>query len=186
MDSLPDHLVIVEGYSGKGTPDQEFVTSRRRANLVREYLEAHFHLIHSDVGIVPLRDKPPQGAGRETWNGVAQEFTGCELAFQGAGGAGGTERLLFLDIRDVGTELRAIAAKRAGGYSTSTRIREAWSASRGPAAPWPCVPRHRKKFFTLAPTKSSPIGAGGMAREIGVTDLAGLPAERQSLRNLHL
>jgi phospholipid/cholesterol/gamma-HCH transport system substrate-binding protein len=71
VDSLPDHLVIVEGYSGTGTPDQQFVTSRRRANLVREYLEAHFHLIHSDVGIVPLRDKPPQCAGRDTWNGVA-------------------------------------------------------------------------------------------------------------------
>jgi phospholipid/cholesterol/gamma-HCH transport system substrate-binding protein len=71
VDSLPDHLVIVEGYAGTGTPDQQFVTSRRRADLVREYLEAHFHLIHSDVGIVPLRDKPPHGAGRDTWNGVA-------------------------------------------------------------------------------------------------------------------
>ena len=71
VDSLPDHLVIVEGYSGTGTPDQQFVTSRRRANVVREYLEAHFHLVHSDVGIVPLRDKPPHCAGRDTWNGVA-------------------------------------------------------------------------------------------------------------------
>jgi phospholipid/cholesterol/gamma-HCH transport system substrate-binding protein len=71
VDSLPDHLVIVEGYCGTGTPDQQFVMSRRRADLVREYLEAHFHLRHSDVGIVPLRDKPPQGAGRDTWNGVA-------------------------------------------------------------------------------------------------------------------
>jgi hypothetical protein len=64
-------LVIVEGYSGTGTPDQQFVMSRRRAILVREYLEAHFHLIHSEVGIVPLRDKPPHSAGRDTWNGVA-------------------------------------------------------------------------------------------------------------------
>jgi len=71
VDSLPDHLVIVEGYAGTGTPDQQFVTSRRRANLVREYLEAHFHIVHSDVGIVPLRDKPPHCAGRDTWNGVA-------------------------------------------------------------------------------------------------------------------
>ncbi len=71
VDSLPNHLVIVEGYSSAGTPDQQFVTSRRRANLVREYLEAHFHLLHDDVGIVPLRDKPPQCAGRVAWNGVA-------------------------------------------------------------------------------------------------------------------
>jgi phospholipid/cholesterol/gamma-HCH transport system substrate-binding protein len=71
VDSLPGHLVIVEGYSGTGSPDQQFVTSRRRANLVREYIEAHFHIVHSDVGIVPLRDKPPPCAGRDTWNGVA-------------------------------------------------------------------------------------------------------------------
>jgi phospholipid/cholesterol/gamma-HCH transport system substrate-binding protein len=71
VDSLPDHLVIVEGYSGTGSPDQQFVISRRRANLVREYLEAHFHLVHSDVGIVPLRDKPPPCAKRDSWNGVA-------------------------------------------------------------------------------------------------------------------
>jgi phospholipid/cholesterol/gamma-HCH transport system substrate-binding protein len=71
VDSLLGHLVIVEGYSGTGTPDQQFVTSRRRADLVREYLEAHFHLVHSEVGIVPLRDKTPHCAGRNTWNGVA-------------------------------------------------------------------------------------------------------------------
>jgi phospholipid/cholesterol/gamma-HCH transport system substrate-binding protein len=71
VDSLLDHLVIVEGYSGTGSPDQQFVTSRRRADLVREYLEAHFHLLHSNVGIVPLRVKPPQCAGRDSWNGVA-------------------------------------------------------------------------------------------------------------------
>ena len=71
VDSLLGHLVIVEGYSGTGTPDQQFVTSRRRADLVREYLEAHFHLVHSEVGIVPLRDKTPHCSGRNTWNGVA-------------------------------------------------------------------------------------------------------------------
>jgi phospholipid/cholesterol/gamma-HCH transport system substrate-binding protein len=71
VDSVLDHLIIVEGYSAMGSPDQQFVMSRRRANLVREYLEAHFHLIHSDVGIVPLRDRPPHCAGRDTWNGVA-------------------------------------------------------------------------------------------------------------------
>ena len=71
VDSLLDHVVIIEGYASAGTPDQQFVTSQRRADLVREYLEAHFHLIHSDVGIVPLRNKPPRCAGRDSWNGVA-------------------------------------------------------------------------------------------------------------------
>ena len=71
VDSMLDHVVIVEGYSGTGTPDQQFVTSRSRADLVRKYLEAHFHLLHSGVGIVPLRNKPPRSAGRNAWNGVA-------------------------------------------------------------------------------------------------------------------
>ncbi|MGA2597340.1 MAG: MlaD family protein [Bryobacteraceae bacterium] len=70
-ESLLNHIVIVEGYSTGGTSDEDFVTSLRRADLVRQYLEAHFHLQRRDVGIVPLRDKPPQSAGRNTWDGVA-------------------------------------------------------------------------------------------------------------------
>jgi phospholipid/cholesterol/gamma-HCH transport system substrate-binding protein len=71
VESLPASMVIVEGYSQQGTPDQQFVTSRRRANLVREYLAVHFHLLHSDLGIVPLLGTPPEGSGHEYWDGAA-------------------------------------------------------------------------------------------------------------------
>jgi phospholipid/cholesterol/gamma-HCH transport system substrate-binding protein len=71
VESLPGDVIIVEGYSLYGTPDEQFVTSRRRADLVRRYLEVHFHLRNSDVGIVPLLSTPPQGSGRESWNGAA-------------------------------------------------------------------------------------------------------------------
>jgi phospholipid/cholesterol/gamma-HCH transport system substrate-binding protein len=71
VESLPSYVVIVEGYSQYGTPDQQFVTSRRRADLVREYLAVHFHLRHSDLGIVPLLSTPPQGSGQERWDGAA-------------------------------------------------------------------------------------------------------------------
>ncbi len=71
VESLPAYVVIVEGYSKDGTPDQQFVTSRRRADLVRRYLAVHFHLRHSDVGIVPLLNTPPQGSGQEHWDGAA-------------------------------------------------------------------------------------------------------------------
>jgi phospholipid/cholesterol/gamma-HCH transport system substrate-binding protein len=71
VDSLLNHIVIVEGYCVAGTADQQFVVSRRRADLVREYLQTHFHLLHSDVGIVPLQGKLPRGSQRSTWNGVA-------------------------------------------------------------------------------------------------------------------
>ena len=69
-ESLPGDVIIVEGYSTSGPPDRQFVVSRRRADLVRLYLEAHFKVRHSDIGIVPLL-LPPPGSGRETWNGAA-------------------------------------------------------------------------------------------------------------------
>jgi phospholipid/cholesterol/gamma-HCH transport system substrate-binding protein len=71
VESLPGSVIIVEGYSRNGTPDEQFVTSRRRADLVRRYLEVHFHLRHSDIGIVALLSKPPEGSGRDSWDGAA-------------------------------------------------------------------------------------------------------------------
>ncbi len=73
VDSLQG-LIVVEGYAVDGTPDQQFVRSRRRADLVRRYLEMHYHLRHSDIGMVPLRSRPPQSAGRDTWDGAAIMF----------------------------------------------------------------------------------------------------------------
>jgi phospholipid/cholesterol/gamma-HCH transport system substrate-binding protein len=71
VESLPGYMIIVEGYSRNSTPDQQFVISRRRADMVRQYLEVHFHVRHSDVGIVPLLNTPPQGSGRGSWDGAA-------------------------------------------------------------------------------------------------------------------
>ncbi len=71
VDSLPEYLIVVEGYALDGPPDQQFVISRRRADLVRQYLQTHYHLRHSDLGIVPLRSTPPQNAGRDRWDGAA-------------------------------------------------------------------------------------------------------------------
>jgi phospholipid/cholesterol/gamma-HCH transport system substrate-binding protein len=70
VESLPGDVIIVEGYSTFGSPDRQFVVSRRRADLVRLYLEAHFKVRHSDIGIVPLL-KPPPDSGRDSWNGAA-------------------------------------------------------------------------------------------------------------------
>jgi phospholipid/cholesterol/gamma-HCH transport system substrate-binding protein len=71
VESLPGYVIIVEGYSGNGSPDRQFVTSRRRADMVRQYLEVHFHVRHSDIGIVPLLSTPPRGSGRASWDGAA-------------------------------------------------------------------------------------------------------------------
>jgi outer membrane protein OmpA-like peptidoglycan-associated protein len=74
LGSLPNRIVIVEGYCRAETVDEQFVLARERADLVRQYLEAHFHLFHRDVGVVSLGEKPPRNAGRSTWNGVGIVF----------------------------------------------------------------------------------------------------------------
>ena len=71
VDSLPGRIIIVEGYSTDGSIDQQFSVARRRADLVRRYLEMHYHLRHDDLGIVSLGNKPPQGSGEAEWNGAA-------------------------------------------------------------------------------------------------------------------
>jgi hypothetical protein len=71
VESLPEAAIIVEGYATSGSPDQQFVVSRNRAELVRLYLEERFHLVQDNLGIVPLLGSPPQGSGRERWDGAA-------------------------------------------------------------------------------------------------------------------
>jgi phospholipid/cholesterol/gamma-HCH transport system substrate-binding protein len=71
VESLPGTILIVEGYSLTGSPDQQFLVGRERADLVRRYLQAHYHVRHSDIGIVPLLGKPPSGSGKESWDGAA-------------------------------------------------------------------------------------------------------------------
>lgn len=71
VDALPNRPVIVEGYSVQGSPSQQFVTSRKRAELVRRYLETHYHLNHKNLGIVPLRGTPPENTGMNHWDGAA-------------------------------------------------------------------------------------------------------------------
>jgi len=69
--SLPGRIIIVEGYSTDGSIDQQFSVARRRADLVRRYLEMHYHLRHNNLGIVSLQSKPPQGARETLWDGAA-------------------------------------------------------------------------------------------------------------------
>jgi outer membrane protein OmpA-like peptidoglycan-associated protein len=42
--ALYDRPLIVEGYASSGSPSDELLQSRRRAALVRNYLQLHFHL----------------------------------------------------------------------------------------------------------------------------------------------
>lgn len=67
---LPRNPIMVEGYAITGMPDERYRVSRERAVEVRNYLISQFHLNPKMVGIMPMRDQPPKGVGKEIWNGV--------------------------------------------------------------------------------------------------------------------
>jgi phospholipid/cholesterol/gamma-HCH transport system substrate-binding protein len=66
-----DQPLIVEGYASSGSPSEELLQSRRRAALVRNYLQLHFHLQPKDTGIIALSSTPPESAGKTTFDGVS-------------------------------------------------------------------------------------------------------------------
>jgi hypothetical protein len=69
-DGASGHAIVVEGYSTTGDTSSQFVTSRVRATLVRQYLQTRFGLSFRDVGIVPLRGVPPPSTNKKNWDGV--------------------------------------------------------------------------------------------------------------------
>src|SRR4051812_6235359 len=54
IDQLPDQVLIVEGYAREGTRDEQYLRSRRRALLVRDYLIGKFGLDPELTGSMPL------------------------------------------------------------------------------------------------------------------------------------
>ncbi|HTU33354.1 MAG TPA: OmpA family protein [Candidatus Acidoferrum sp.] len=67
---LPNNPIMVEGYSTYGAPDQQYLLSRQRAIVVRDYLVEEFHLDPKFVGFMPLGSYPPAKAGKQTFDGV--------------------------------------------------------------------------------------------------------------------
>lgn len=67
----PDTPLVVEGYAGAGTSDQQFVLSRSRALQVRDYLVGKFGLDPGFVAIMPLGAEAPGSPAQGRWEGVA-------------------------------------------------------------------------------------------------------------------
>jgi len=63
--------LIIEGYASSGSETDELVMSRRRAVLVRNYLQLHYHLLPKNTGIIALGSTPPENAGKTTFDGVS-------------------------------------------------------------------------------------------------------------------
>jgi phospholipid/cholesterol/gamma-HCH transport system substrate-binding protein len=70
--------LIVEGYASSGSASDQLVQSRRRATLVLNYLQLHYHVQPKDIGIVALRSTPPENAGKPTFDGVSLVSVGMK------------------------------------------------------------------------------------------------------------
>jgi phospholipid/cholesterol/gamma-HCH transport system substrate-binding protein len=71
--------LIVEGYAAAGTASDQLVESRRRAALVRGYLQVHYHLQPKNTGIIALKNTPPASAGKTSFDGVSLVSVGSSV-----------------------------------------------------------------------------------------------------------
>lgn len=55
--------LMVEGYTGEGTPSQQYLLGRRRAARVEIYLIGRFHLRPAYIGLVSMGAEPADNAG---------------------------------------------------------------------------------------------------------------------------
>lgn len=69
-DSIVESPIVVEGYSASASEEERLAVSRRRAILVRQYLQTHFYLDVQNIGVVSLRDVPPSGVQKSSWDGI--------------------------------------------------------------------------------------------------------------------
>ena len=69
-DPIVDSPIVIEGYSNGDAPADQLRLSRSRAMLVRQYLQARFQLDPRNMGVVPLKNVPPKGMQRATWDGI--------------------------------------------------------------------------------------------------------------------
>jgi phospholipid/cholesterol/gamma-HCH transport system substrate-binding protein len=62
---------VVEGYADGPTRDVQFVLSRTRAQLVRDYIVSKYGLDPGHVGTMPLGAEAPESPANGRWDGVA-------------------------------------------------------------------------------------------------------------------
>jgi hypothetical protein len=75
-DPLTEIPVVIEGYSNGDVPANQLRFSRSRAVLIRQYLQAHFQMDPRNLGVVSLKNLPPKGLDRATWDGICVVILG--------------------------------------------------------------------------------------------------------------
>ena len=71
LSRLPGNILIIEGYAQQGTIDEQYVRSRARAAVVRDYLIDKFHLEARATGVMPLGADSAGSPGGQPWDGLA-------------------------------------------------------------------------------------------------------------------
>ena len=62
---------MVEGYASQGPPERQYLRSRARALLVRDYLVGKFHFDPEATGAIALGADSGDSPARWRWEGVA-------------------------------------------------------------------------------------------------------------------
>ena len=71
LEHVAAGIVMVEGYAQQGPPDEQYLRSRARASIVRDYLVGTFYLDPQSIGAMPLGAHSTDSPGRMPWDGVA-------------------------------------------------------------------------------------------------------------------
>ena len=71
LEHVASGVVMVEGYSQMGSPEEQYLRSRARASVVRSYLIGKFHLDPQATGAMPLSAESPESPGNIPWDGTA-------------------------------------------------------------------------------------------------------------------
>ena len=71
LEHVASGVVIVEGYAQLGTLDEQYLRSRARASIVRDYMIGKFQLDPQATGAMPLSADSTGSPGNVPWDGVA-------------------------------------------------------------------------------------------------------------------
>jgi phospholipid/cholesterol/gamma-HCH transport system substrate-binding protein len=71
LDRLASSVLIVEGYSQLATREDQYLQSRARAAVARDYLIGRFHLDPEAIGMMPLGSDSPGSPDGQPWDGIA-------------------------------------------------------------------------------------------------------------------
>jgi phospholipid/cholesterol/gamma-HCH transport system substrate-binding protein len=79
--------LVIEGYETAGTGDERYLTSRKRAQLVRDYLVSTFALDTNYVAVMPMGAEAVESPAGSSWNGVALAIFVSASALQATSGS---------------------------------------------------------------------------------------------------